>query len=91
MSLGKAISWVSRCCPVTVYTRTPTLDSHNFHVQAPFWVFLDTMESPLSLELSIYSLIKSDLILGPKCTKNSRTLLVRVSYYSYEASNFRRP
>ena len=40
---------------------------------------------------TLYSLIKFELILGPKFTKNSRPLLVRVSYCSYEASNFRRP
>ena len=26
----------------------PTSDNHIFHVRTPFWVFLDSMESPLS-------------------------------------------
>ena len=47
--LWKTILWVSHCCPVTVHTRPPNLDGHNFHVRAPFWVFLDYMESPLSI------------------------------------------
>ena len=28
----------------------PTLDDYNFFVQAPFWVFLDSMERSWSLE-----------------------------------------
>ena len=49
--LGNAIAWVPRnCASVTVNTRPPTLDDHNFLVRAPFQVFLDSMESPLSIE-----------------------------------------
>ena len=33
------------CC-----ARPPTSDNRNFLVRALFWVFLDSMESPLSLE-----------------------------------------
>ena len=42
--------------------RPPTLDDHNFLVQAPFWVFLDFMEISCSL--------KSDHILfnGNRCS-----------------------
>ena len=29
---------------------SPISDGHNFFVRSPFWVFLDYMESPLSLE-----------------------------------------
>ena len=32
------------------YVRSPTSESHNFFVRTPFWVFLDSMESPLSQE-----------------------------------------
>ena len=34
----------------TVCARPPTSDDHNFLVRAPFSVFLDSMEIPLSLE-----------------------------------------
>ena len=34
----------------TVCARLPTSDCHNFLIRAPFLVFLDSMESPLSLE-----------------------------------------
>ena len=34
----------------TVCARPPTLDGHNFPVRTPFWMFLDSMEIPLSLE-----------------------------------------
>ena len=34
----------------TVHGKPPTLDGHNFFVQTPFWMLLDSMESPLSLE-----------------------------------------
>ena len=34
----------------TICARPPTSDDHNFLVRAPFWVFLNSMESPLSLE-----------------------------------------
>ena len=37
----------------TICARPPILNGHNFLVRAPFWMFLDSMESPLSLE-SIY-------------------------------------
>ena len=37
----------------TVYARPPTSDDHNFLVRAPFWVVLDSMESPLSLEINM--------------------------------------
>ena len=30
--------------------RPPTLEGHNSSVRAPIWVFLDSMESPLSQE-----------------------------------------
>ena len=29
---------------------SPTSDGHNFFIRSPFWVFLDSMEIPLSLE-----------------------------------------
>ena len=35
---------------VTVHGKPPTSDGHNFFVRTPFWMFLDYMESPLSLE-----------------------------------------
>ena len=35
---------------VTVHTRPPTLDGHNFLVRTLICVFLDSMERPLSLE-----------------------------------------
>ena len=34
----------------TVCVMPSTSDDHNFLVRAAFWVFLDSMESPLSLE-----------------------------------------
>ena len=34
----------------TIHGKPPTLDSHNFFVRTPFWMFLDFMEIPLSLE-----------------------------------------
>ena len=40
---------------VTVHGKPPTSDGHNFFVQTLFWMFLDSMESPLSLEsINIY-------------------------------------
>ena len=33
-----------------VHGKPPTSDGHNFFVRTPFWMFLDSMESPLSLE-----------------------------------------
>ena len=36
--------------------RPLTLDNHNFVVRASFWVFFDSMESPLSIE-SIHILL----------------------------------
>ena len=30
------------------HVQPPTLEGHNFLVRTPFWVFLDSMESPLS-------------------------------------------
>ena len=35
---------------VTVHGKPPTSDGHNFFVRTPFQMFLDSMESPLSLE-----------------------------------------
>ena len=35
---------------VTVHGKPPTSDGHNFFVRTPFWMFLDSMEIPLSLE-----------------------------------------
>ena len=35
---------------VTVHVKPPTSDGHNFFVRTPFWMFLDSMESYLSLE-----------------------------------------
>ena len=40
----KRIFWV------IVYMRPPTFDGHNFLVQTSIHVFLDSTESPLSLE-----------------------------------------
>ena len=37
---------------VTVHMKPPTLDDHNFFVRTPIRVFLDSTESPLSLEYS---------------------------------------
>ena len=34
----------------TVHGKPPTLDGHNFFVRTPFWMFLNSMESPLSLK-----------------------------------------
>ena len=34
----------------TIYGKPPILDGHNFFVRTLFWMFLDSMESPLSLE-----------------------------------------
>ena len=30
--------------------RSPTLDDYNFHIRAPFWVFIDSMEIDLSIK-----------------------------------------
>ena len=35
---------------VTVHVKPPTLDDHNFLIRTPIRMFLDSMESPLSLE-----------------------------------------
>ena len=35
---------------VTVHVKPPTLDGHNVFVRTPIRVFLNSMESPLSLE-----------------------------------------
>ena len=35
---------------VLEFVKPPTSDDHIFFVRTPFWVFLDSMESPLSLE-----------------------------------------
>ena len=32
------------------YVRPPTLEGHNFFIRTRFWVFLDSMEIPLSQE-----------------------------------------
>ena len=34
----------------SVHGKPPTSDGHNFFVQTPFRIFLDSMESPLNLE-----------------------------------------
>ena len=34
------------------HVRPQTLEGHNFFVRTPFWVFLDSMESPLSKDFS---------------------------------------
>ena len=34
----------------TVHGKPPTSDGHNFFVRTPFWMFLDSMEIPLSIE-----------------------------------------
>ena len=34
----------------TIHVRPPTSDDTNFFVRTPFWVFLDSMDSPLSQE-----------------------------------------
>ena len=52
---------------------SPTSDGHNFFVRTSFLMFLDSMESPLSLESIHISFIKLELILGPEITKNSRS------------------
>ena len=35
---------------VTVHGKPPTSDGHNFFIRTPFQMFLDSMESPLSLQ-----------------------------------------
>ena len=43
----------SRPCSLllaTVHGKPPISDGHNFFVRTPFFMFLDSMESPLSLE-----------------------------------------
>ena len=40
------------CENVLVFFLPPTSDGHNFLIQTPFWVFLDSMESLLSQESS---------------------------------------
>ena len=35
---------------VTIHGKPPTSDGHNFFVRTPFQMFLDSMESPLSLQ-----------------------------------------
>ena len=35
---------------VTIHKKPSTSDGHNFFVQTLFWMFLDSMESPLSLK-----------------------------------------
>ena len=35
---------------VTVHGKPSTSDGHNLFVRTPFWMFLDSMEIPLSLE-----------------------------------------
>ena len=35
---------------LAIHVWPPTSDSHNFFVRTPFWVFLDSMKIPLSLE-----------------------------------------
>ena len=45
------------CCLLiaTVRGKPPTSDNYNFFVRTPFWMFFDSMESPLSLEsINIY-------------------------------------
>ena len=34
----------------TVHGKPPTSDGYNFFVRTPFWMFLDSMEIPLSIE-----------------------------------------
>ena len=44
---------ISRPCwllVATVHGKPPNSDGHNFFARAPFWMFLDSMEIPLSLE-----------------------------------------
>ena len=42
--------WATRAgrLGLTIHVRPPTSDDHNFFVQTSFWVFLDSMKSPLS-------------------------------------------
>ena len=37
---------------VNVHGKPPTSDGHYFFVRTPFWVFLDSMEIPLSQDSS---------------------------------------
>ena len=37
---------------LTIHLRPPTSEGHNFFVRTPIWVFLDSMESPLSQDSS---------------------------------------
>ena len=34
----------------TVHGKPPTSEGHNFFVRTPFWMFLNSMDSPLSIE-----------------------------------------
>ena len=36
------------------HARPPTSEGHNFFVRTPFWMFLDSMEIPLSKDSSHY-------------------------------------
>ena len=45
------------------HVRPPTLDGHNFFVRTPFWVFLDSMKSPLSEDFSHLPVV-TDLVLS---------------------------
>ena len=47
---------------LTIHVRPPTSDGHNFFVRTLFWVFLDSMESPLSQD---YKNVPMEDIGGP--------------------------
>ena len=42
--------WSGRASRVRllIHVRPPTSEGHNFFIRTPIWVFLDSMESPLS-------------------------------------------
>ena len=57
-----------------VHGKPLSSDGHNFFVQTPFWMFLNYMERPFSIEsiniyIYIYILIILELIFGPKIMK----------------------
>ena len=64
----------------------PTSDDNNFLIRSPLHAFVDSTESPLSLEFIDIWLNISELIWCSKKTKDSRYLSVlHVSCRSYEA------
>ena len=55
MFFSRATGWLG----LAIHVRSPTSNDHNFLVQTPFRVFLDSMESPLSQNSSHISVEES--------------------------------